>query len=271
MKINQDNQFDEQDTPEQSTKLQNIVNEQLVLHHNYTQEDILNIYVFGSRLYGSASADSDYDIMAIIRDDSFDRLVFRKTESTPTLSKDANLRKTGFLQSIVDGIKIDVTTYSKSYFVQKMNLYNIYEMSAIWIPNKFKLQEKFNLIDEWADKDSDGIPEIRIGSLRNKISTQCQDVWKMSKKWFHDAVKDGNIKTEDLYKAKKGFVASLRIYKFATQIALQGKIVDWACASEYSSHPWVKDQNMICFDEFYSHFNTIKIKLHEQFRVAAPK
>jgi hypothetical protein len=149
---------------------------------HYTDDDILNIYLFGSRLYGTATEDSDFDLMVIVRDESFDRKVSR--EQIVTTSVDSDKRKTGFVQCEVNGCKLDATIYSKTYFCSKMNLYNIYEMMALWLPAAFVMLERFPLIDEWRDKDDNGNPVIDIPTLRTRISSQCTNVWKMCRKWY---------------------------------------------------------------------------------------
>jgi predicted nucleotidyltransferase len=257
-----------QDAPIQAKDVKSLI---VQTQPQYQEDDILNIYVFGSRLYGTANQDSDYDLIVVVSDESFETQVSRIQEVTTSVNADK--RKTGFIQGDCNGCKVDATLYSKSYFVQKMNMYNIYELSALWSPAPFKLQEQFDPLLEWKQKDDDGYPCISLSDLRTRISSQCTNVWKMCRQWFTDALKleDESKRDVDMYKAKKGLIAALRIFAFGAQIAQSGKITDWTCANEYMRHEWVTDPDMRDYEKFYAHFQPYKVKLHHAFADVAKK
>ena len=257
----------------------------------YTESDILNLYVFGSRVYGTSNEQSDFDVICVVRDECFQVQVNRENSEATTTSVSAHLRKTGFVQCFAEklSVQLDITLYSKSYFLNKLNDYCVHELTLIWLPQQFRLQEQFSLLEDWKDLDSEGVPVIQLAKLRKTISSQTNSVWKVSKKWFEEAVKkasespvdDANgsdqheinapVWTDDLMKAKKGFIHCLRMFQFATQIAKKGKIENFDCANEYMLHPWIRDSSMTDLDKFHGHFRPIMVKFHHEFGDAAPK
>lgn len=80
--------------------------------------DVLNAYLMGSRLWGSASYNSDYDFM----------IVHKKWSSKASLHSG----------------DIDATMYDQKEFIQKLKEHAFHEMICTWLPRSFVLKEELD-------------------------------------------------------------------------------------------------------------------------------
>ena len=82
--------------------------------------DVLNVYLIGSRLWGTASASSDYDLYIVVKGN-------------------ASARNSHFK---VPGHEVDAVVVGVQYFEQRTNLGRLKELSCVWAPQSCKLVER---------------------------------------------------------------------------------------------------------------------------------
>jgi hypothetical protein len=235
-----------------------------------TEQGVLNFYVYGSRLYGTATQDSDYDTLVILSDEAFTNKVVRLNEGVTAMNPQD--RKTGFIQSIQNGLKLDMTTYSYSYYLYRLNRYSFHEFLQIWCPVAFKC-ESFAPIDIWATRNEEIGAFLELPLLRSYLTLQAESNWKNARRFFQDGLKHENeaLRKIDVHKGKKGLISALRMYHITTQLAQFGHVVDWGCANEYMHHEWTQDENMQDYDQFYNEFNKIRIVLRKTLAEVVPE
>lgn len=106
---------------------------------------LLNAYVFGSRVYGTASETSDYDILIIAK--------------TPYVEKEL----------VVDNCNIHILTLDR--FLEGLKQHHIGRLECLMAPQEFILKEEIN------------IPlNIKEVGLRHSISHTVSNSWIKSKK-----------------------------------------------------------------------------------------
>lgn len=159
---------------------------------NLKDEDILNVYPYGSHVYGTNNKNSDYDFIVVCKDNILDRD-----------SLDSSWRK------------LNATIYSHNSFMQKINLHKISALECVSLPENTLLKFSKN-INFTIDKKV----------LRESISEKASHSWVKSKKKFEV------ILDKDIYIAKKSLFHSLRIINFGIQIANYGKIKEYSCCND---------------------------------------
>lgn len=108
--------------------------------------DVLNIYMYGSRVYGVATEISDYDFVMIVKDEVY----------TTDKYSDGNC---------------DFNIYSKSQWIEMAKENNLTFCECYFLPNEFKIKEEF-------------IPEFNINTtkLRASFSSIASNSWVKCKK-----------------------------------------------------------------------------------------
>lgn len=151
-------------------------------------EDVLNIYSYGSRVYGTNNAKSDHDFIVLTKNGTQDRD-----------SMDSSTHN------------INVSIYSQNSFEDLLKRHKIFILECIFLPPQLIIK---NTLD---------IP-FRLDKqiLRNSISEKASHSWVKSKKKF-EVEADRNV-----YIAKKSLFHSLRIIDFGIQIAKHNKIMDYS-------------------------------------------
>lgn len=159
-------------------------------------EEILNIYPYGSHVYGTNNEESDNDYIIV--------------------TKSGLLPNGAFKQNAIsnDDRTIQGVLYSRSGFIDAINNYDIAALECLFLPENKVLQKKWNFkIQKWDEKEF--IKKIII---------------KMSSSWFSA---DNNSK--DGYKeiAKKGVFHSIRILMFANQLKENQEIYDFEVCNKF--------------------------------------
>lgn len=172
------------------TQIQHILNELEI------NEEILNIYPYGSRVYGTSDSLSDSDYIIV--------------------TKSGMLKSGGFKQNAISSKdrKIQGVLYSRSGFIDAINNYEIAALECLSLDEDQVLQKKWDFkIQKWNDKDF--IKAIII---------------KMSASWF-----SADNHSKDGYKdlAKKGLFHAIRILMFAQQLKKEQKIYDFTIANDF--------------------------------------
>lgn len=159
-------------------------------------EDILNVYQYGSRVYGINDKDSDSDYIIV--------------------TKSGMLKSGGFKQNAISNKDrtIQGVLYSRSGFIDAINNYDISALECLSLPEHNILQKKWDFkVQKWDNKE-----------FVKKIIT------KMSASWFSadNYAKDGYIDY-----AKKGVYHAIRILLFAKQLKEHQKITDFSVGNEF--------------------------------------
>ena len=133
----------------------------------------------------------------------------------------------------------------------------------MFVPDLFVLKKRIDLLQEFCDTDY----TIPVDTMKGTILGQTNMIWESSKRAFSQSLTIENEmeRNEELYKAKKGIVHTLRFFLYGTQIATSGKIYDYSVCNEYTLHEWVADHTMQNWDQFEQVFHPIHCMLKEQF------
>jgi len=133
--------------------MENIVQKHIDLIHstvlnkyNIKPEDILNIYIFGSQVYGTATSNSDFDISLVIKN------------------------KIGVNNQEIKHPIVNIHIYEDDFFQEKLNEHKIGFLECIMADDLFKIENKkffFNL---------------NKSVLRKEISSVANNSWVKCKK-----------------------------------------------------------------------------------------
>jgi len=158
--------------------------------------EIFNIYPYGSRVYGTQRADSDYDYIIVFKRSFLDSGSFKDNAIS---NKDRT---------------IQATCYSKGGFIDAINNYQLTALEAISTePVKYNFPFK---IQKYYEKD-----------MIKKVITQASNSWFIADKLWSVRDQPGMMD-----RMKKGIWNSIRILKFGLQIKGWQKIVDFSIANE---------------------------------------
>lgn len=159
------------------------------------EPSILNLYVYGSQVYGTVNSQSDFDFICIIQDSSF-------LENKEYIAK---LEKFG-----------DFNFFTANEFDNLVKQHEITALECLFLDSQFILKEKQSFSFD-----------LNLPQLRHAISSKSSNSWVKSKKKF--------IVEEDFnpYIGKKSAFHSLRILNFGTQIAKYQRILNYSSANNY--------------------------------------
>ncbi len=156
--------------------------EQICQEFKLDPKDILNIYSYGSRVYGTANPESDHDYI-VVHKGAF-------------LNGDVCMKENA--KTSADG-SIQIINYSRTGFKAGIENYDISVLECLYLPERFILQKKWPYkLDKFVKKE-----------FVNKI------IAKASNSWHHAIMA---LKDEDEYYVKRNIYHSLRILTFANQI-----------------------------------------------------
>lgn len=164
----------------------------LIKDFKLEESKVLIAFPYGSRVYGTASTESDYDYIIVMDDSVHDQ---------DSLSSSYH--------------NFNATIYGLTSFTEKLNLHKISALECWFLPTLKVL--KFTHVDI---KFS-----LNKKILRESISEKASHSWVKAKKKF-DVIQDRNV-----YVAKKSLFHSLRIIDFGIQIASKGKIEDYSSSN----------------------------------------
>lgn len=166
-----------------------------ILKELNVNEDVINIYPYGSRVYGTATEESDHDFIIV--------------------TKGALLKSGGFKQNAISSKdwKIQGVLYSRSGFIDAINNYEIGALECM------SLDPSMVVLNKWPFK----IQKWDTNELIKKI------IQKASASWH---IADMQSKNDDKDYAKKGTFQALRILMFGLQLKEHKKIVDFTVANK---------------------------------------
>lgn len=158
------------------------------LNLDYSQ--ILNIYPYGSQVYGNSNLDSDLDYIIVFKSAFLENGAFRNNAISSS-------------NRAMQGV-----CYSRTGFIDAINNYEIGALECLSLPDEMIIQKK------WDFK----IQKFVVKDMVDKI------IQKESNSW-HAAI-NHRIRG-DIYLAKKGVYHALRILEFGLQLKEHQKIVDF--------------------------------------------
>lgn len=168
----------------------------------FKDEDVLSVYSYGSRVYGTATEKSDHDFVVVLKN--------VETESDRIDSQDH---------------PISITIYSKEGFQEKVNLHKIGALECIFCPQNKILKSTM----EFSFK-------LDKSALRASISEKCSKDWNQAKKRFSDSQGWNPVTNQPyvrkVYEAKKSLFHCFRMLDFATQIIEKGKIINFSSCND---------------------------------------
>jgi hypothetical protein len=157
-------------------------------------EAIVNVYPYGSRVYGTATENSDYDYIIVYKSALLPNGAFRNNAIS---SEDR---------------KIQAVCYSRAGFQDALNNYEIGAIECMFLPEDKILRKQWPFKNyKWDKKE-----------MSRKIITKASDSWHNAKMRLCD---------DDLETSKKGLWHALRILLFGIQLKEQGRIVDFTEAN----------------------------------------
>jgi hypothetical protein len=161
---------------------------------DYSQ--ILNIYPYGSKIYGTSNEDSDDDFVIVYRSSLLPSGSFKDNAIS---SEDRSVQG---------------SCYSRSGFIDAINNYQISALECIFLPDDKIVQKKMNF----------SMNKFDVKELSKKIISTASSSWHFA----NLAYQDDNIDS-----SKKNIYHALRILDFGIQIKENRKIVDYGSASLY--------------------------------------
>lgn len=158
------------------------------------EEEVLAIYPYGSRVYGTATESSDHDYIIV--------------------TKSAQLKSGAFKQNAISSKDwaIQGVLYSRGGFIDAINNYEIGALECLFLDPNLPVLAKWPFkIQKWNEKE-----------MVNKIIQKASASWHIASEQSKGGWKD---------RAKKGVYHALRILIFGIQLKEHQKIVDYAEAN----------------------------------------
>lgn len=176
--------------------MDNITKAQFILDQLEITEDILNIYPYGSRVYGNATETSDSDYVIVTKSGMLKSGAFKQN---------AQSNKARNIQGIL---------YSRSGFIDAINNYEITALECLSLSDDMAIKKTWDFkIQKWDDK-----------AFVKSIITKMSSSWYSADNYAKDDYKD---------LAKKGIYHAIRILMFAQQIKEHRMVTDFSVANEF--------------------------------------
>eukprot|EP01130_Rhizamoeba_saxonica_P008385 TRINITY_DN3385_c0_g2_i4.p1 TRINITY_DN3385_c0_g2~~TRINITY_DN3385_c0_g2_i4.p1 ORF type:complete len:244 (+),score=42.80 TRINITY_DN3385_c0_g2_i4:17-748(+) len=154
---------------------------------------VINVYQYGSRVYGTYTDNSDYDICIVVSD-----------QCEVTDQNNTN-----------EYLGVDINMYTHSQFIKVIQEHHVPAIEVIYSPPQTIMRCTFDYIPEFT---------LDLATLRttvSKISNMCMGYAKIL--W---------IKENEYLKSKKNIIHGIRYTMFGIQLATNGEIHDYSCANE---------------------------------------
>ena len=185
-------------------------------------DKVLNIYPYGSRVYGTDDEYSDSDFIIVYNSSFLPSGAFKDNAITS------------------DDGEIQGVCYSRSGFIDAINNFEIGALECIFLPEDKIIQKKLNF----------DIKKFEKKEFVKKIITKASSSWHFATL----AYKDDNIEY-----VKKNIFHSIRILDFAIQIKENGKIIDYSSMNNFKNI--IFNDDTINIMKYYSMFMKYSAKL----------
>jgi predicted nucleotidyltransferase len=195
-------------------------------------DNVLAVYPYGSRVYGTDSSTSDYDFIVVV---------------SSLLSNGVVVQSDQYSYN-----NLNINVYQKDHFQHLIDEHSISVLECVFLPASLVLLERHKFRYRFDES-----------KLRSSISKKADNSWVKSKKKLI-VEKDHNP-----YAAKKSLFHSLRILMFGLQIATKKRIVDYSEANELW-HRISLDQS-VDWEHYRAVYGLIYNDLKSRLRQAAKK
>ena len=149
------------------------------------------------------------------------------------------------------GDNVNVVLHDINTFRQSLDDHSPSALECWFLPDDLKLKELYK------PKDF----KINLSKLRDSFSAKASNSFVKAKKKFEVA--------NEIYIGKKSLFHSLRILKFGTMIATNGKIDDFSCMNQYWED--IYTDPTINWEDYKKKWQPIYNQFATEFRLVAPK
>lgn len=205
-----------------------------------SEQAILAIYPYGSRIYGTATETSDYDFVVVVK--------HLTADSDQLDAKD-------------DPITINL--YSEASFADRVIKHRISVLECLFLPSDKVIKQPAKPVPFRLDKQT----------LRNSISEKASKDFNQCKKRLSDSQGWNPVLNKPfvkkVYEAKKSLFHCFRIIDFGLQIANNGKIVDYASCNQLWHQ--ILDNQSDKWEDYQSPYKEAYNAKITEFRKVAPK
>lgn len=211
--------------------MNNYVKSLMISSRLHNRGKILAIYEYGSRVYRTHRANSDFDFIVVCDGD---------------VAVDQHLYTTNSvgLEEFENGVEVNLTIYNLHEFQRMLDFHEISAIECMFRNNMVENSEvKFEF-------------NLNLSNLRSSISSKTSNCWVKAKK----KLTVGSVIpcAEDRRIGLKSLFHAFRILKFGIQLAEYGRIVDFSDANDY--------YDLICEDNVNSSWEVLDSKFRSEFR-----
>jgi hypothetical protein len=204
--------------------------------------DILNVYCYGSRVYGTDDEYSDDDFVVVhkgfsIKNSYNDEKAFNQNAIT---SKDG---------------QIQVVRYSRSGFQSAIDKYEIGAMECLFLPEDKVIQEDDKVKFSIRNFDKPSV-DYEIKQMVKKVITKASNSWFLGNR---------DVENERFEKAEKAYFHTIRILMFGLQIKNNKKIVDFTEAN-YIWEQMLALEEPLTYKKVKTDFLPLRDELMEELR-----
>ncbi len=206
---------------------------------NLNDKDIIAVYPYGSRIYGTVTEASDYDFVVVLKE----------------LNQESD-------QLDAANYPITINLYSETSFQDRIDKHRISNLECLFLPSNKILKEtkKFNF-------------KLNKTKLRESISEKASKDFNQCKKRLSDSQGWNPVTkqfyTKKVYEAKKSLFHCFRIIDFGLQIANNGKIVDYASCNQLWKEIFGNPSED--WEDYKSKYQAVYNAKMTEFRKVAPK
>ena len=156
--------------------------------------EVLNIYPYGSHVYGTNTPESDRDYIIVMKAGILDTGAFRDNAIS---NEDESI------QGVV---------FSRGGFQDAINNYEMSALECLFLPENLILQKKWPYT----------LNKLIIPTMAKKVIAKASNSMHIAKFQFKD---------DDIDSAKKGVWHAIRILAFGIQLKTHGEILDFSSAN----------------------------------------
>jgi len=195
--------------------------------------DLIAVYPYGSRVYGTARKNSDYDFIVV----------------TPKKTNEQYSDKL-----------ININFYTPEEHQNRLNEHEISALECYFLPQEQVLFDCFHPLNR-TPRVKPFTFKLDLNTLRHSLSAKSSNSWVKAKKKL-TVEKDYDI---DL--GRKSLFHSFRIIEYGKQIAVHGTIVNYCSCNDLFN----EIMNCYTWDQMFDGFKERYNKLCTEFRILAPK
>ena len=178
---------------------------------------VLNVYNYGSRVYGTHKPTSDYDIF----------IVMDTTDPPLEFFGDGYFYK----YNLHRGADYDVVIFSLENFKTLLRVHMLCAIECIFLPSEFMPVNKVELRSFFMEE------AFSIPALRKAIGHEASYSFNLAKKCIskQDLIRPRGTERspQDTYRGLKNLFHGIRYILFALQILTTKQVTDYHCANEY--------------------------------------